>query len=216
MVPTAFWRGCLLALIFALSSAAYAHPSTAHGSWRSMWTLTPFIVTATIFVLWLYARGVAQASAWQRIGFLTGSALLFLALQSPLDALAGDSFALHQVQHLLIHALAPMLLALSAPAAPLIAGMPHSLRRHAYQPIASLPPVRGTFGLLSSPVVAAAHFIAALLFWLVPAVQERALVDGLLHDVMHFSMLLAGLFFYFCVFDPRSPPQGSGYGARVF
>lgn len=33
---------------------------------------------------------------------------------------------------------------------------------------------------------------------------------------MHFSMLLAGLFFYFCVFDPRSPPAGSGYGARVF
>lgn len=109
-----------------------------------------------------------------------------------------------------------MLLALSAPAGPLIAGMPHWLRRRAYQPVASLPLVRGTFALLSSPVVAAAHFIAALLFWLLPAIQGQALLDRFLHDVMHFSMLLAGLFFYFCVFDPRSPPAGSGYGARVF
>lgn len=192
------------------------HASGAAAPWWSLWAFTPFLALATACVLWLYARGVAQASIWQRIGFLAGSALLLLALQSPLDALAGDSFALHQLQHLLIHALAPMLLALSAPGAALIAGMPHWLRRRAYVPIASLPLVRGTFSLLSSPVVATAHFIAALLFWLVPAVQEQALLDRLLHDAMHFSMLLAGLFFCFCVFDPRSPPAGSGYGARVF
>jgi putative membrane protein len=181
-----------------------------------MWSLTPFVVTATLVVLWLYIRGFAQASPWQRIRFFAGSTLLFLAVQSPLDALADDSFALHQVQHLLIHALAPMLLALSAPAAALIAGMPQGLRRRTYMPVASLPLVRGTFGALSSPVVASAHYIAALVFWLVPAVQERALVDPLLHDAMHFSMLVAGLFLYFCVFDPRSPPAGAGYGARVF
>ena len=181
-----------------------------------MWTLTPFVVTATLLVLWLYARGAAHASAWQRIGFVAGTALLFLALQSPLDALADHSFAVHQVQHLVIHALAPMLLSLSAPAAALIAGMPAWLRRRAYVPVASPPLVRGTFALLSLPVVATAHFIAALLFWLVPAVQEQTLIDRFAHDAMHFSMLLAGLFFYFCVFDPRSPPTGSGYGARVF
>lgn len=213
---SAIRRGCILAPIFAQSSAAHAHPTAAQGSWWPMWTLTPFVLTATVLVLWLYARGAAQASAWQRIGFLAGSALLFLALQSPLDALADDSFALHQVQHLLIHALAPMLLALSAPATALIAGMPHWLLRRAYVPVASVRGVRAAFAFLSNPVVAAVHFIAALLFWLVPPVQEQALLDRLLHDVMHFSMLIAGLFFYFCVFDPRSPPAGSGYGARVF
>ena len=181
-----------------------------------MWAFTPFIVTATILVLWLYARGVAQASIWQRIGFLAGSALLFLALQSPLDALAEESFALHQLQHLVIHALAPMLLALSAPAAALIAGMPHWLLRRGYVPVASVRGVRTAFAFLSNPVVAAIHFIAAMLFWLLPSIQEQALLDRFLHDVMHFSMLLAGLFFYFCVFDPRSPPAGSAYGARVF
>lgn len=213
MVQTVIW---VLAAIFALPSAAHAHSSTVDGSWWAMWTPTPFIVTATVLVLWLYARGAAQASIGQRISFMAGTALVFLAVQSPLDALADESFALHQLQHLLIHALGPMLLALSAPAAAMIAGMPRSLLRGAYAPVASVRGVRTAFAFLSNPVVAAVHFIAAMLFWLLPPVQEQALLDPFIHDVMHFSMLLAGLFFYFCVFDPRSPPAGSGYGARVF
>lgn len=181
-----------------------------------MWTLTPFIVVATTLVLWIYIRGAAKASHWQRIVFLAGSAALFLALASPLDALAEISFAVHQTQHLMLHTVAPMLLALSAPAAALIAGLPHALRRRAYAPIASVPLIRATFALLSSPVVATAHFLAALLFWQLPAVQEQALLDGSLHDLMHFSMLISGIFFYFCVFDPRPPPVGARFGARVF
>ena len=84
-----------------------AHAPGAAGTWWWSWTLTPFVVIATAFVLWLYARGAAHASRWQRAGFVAGSGLLFLALQSPLDALADDSFAAHQLQHLVIHALAP-------------------------------------------------------------------------------------------------------------
>lgn len=211
---TALCRGAVL--FFAAPGAAFAHSSSAQSSWWSAWTPTPFVVTAALLVLWVYIRGIARASLWQRIGFLAGSALLFLALQSPLDALAAESFALHQVQHLLIHALIPLLLALSAPAAALIAGTPSWLLRRTYAPVASARGVRTTFAILSNPIVATVHFIAALLFWLIPAIQAQALVDPLFHDLMHFSMLLAGLFFYFCVFDPRSPPVGSGYGTRVF
>lgn len=184
--------------------------------WWSLWTFTPFVVLATAFVLWLFARGAAKASTGQRIGFVAGSALLFLALQSPLDALAEDSFAMHQLQHLVIHALAPMLLALSAPAAALISGMPGWLRRRVYVPVASNRIVTAAFAGLSTPVGAAAAFIAALVFWLLPAAQARALASEFIHDLMHFSMLLAGMFLYFCAFDPRSPPTGARYGARVF
>ena len=215
IVRSAF-RGCLLAPVLLTSSAAHAHGGGSDASWWSLWSLTPFVTVATILMIWLYARGAARTKPWQRIGFVAGSALLYLALQSPLDALADDSFAVHQLQHLVIHALAPMLLALSAPAAAMIAGMPRWLLCGAYAPVASVRGVRTAFAFLSNPVVAAFHFIAAMLFWLLPSIQERALLDRLLHDTMHFSMLLAGLFFYFCVFDSRPPPAGSGYGARVF
>lgn len=209
-------RGILLALPMASAEWAHAHSAAGDGAWWMQWTITPLVVAATAAVLWIYARGAAHSGPWQRIGFVGGTALLFLALQSPLDAFAEYSFAVHQLQHLAIHSLAPMLLALSAPAGSLLAGMPEGLLRRIYVPIASDPRVRALFGLLSSPLGAAATFILTLLLWLLPASQEAALRNAWVHDAMHFSMLLAGMFLYFCAFDPRSPPTGSGYGARVF
>jgi len=194
---------------------AHAHAAT-QGSWWSQWTLTPFIVTPTLLILWTYARGASRSSTWQRAGFLAGTAILFLALQSPLDALAETSFAMHQLQHLALLSLAPMLLALSAPAGALLAGMPDLLRRPIYAPLASNRLVRVTFGLLSHPSVAAATFVSVLLLWLLPASQAAALRNAWIHDAMHFSMLIAGMFLFFCAFDPRPPPIGARYGARVF
>lgn len=174
------------------------------------------VVAATVLVLWVYARGAQRASAWRRVGFVGGTAALFLALQSPLDALAEQSFALHQIQHLALLSLVPMLIALSAPAGPLLAGMPDWLRRSIYVPVSANRVVMAIFGMLSAPVAAAAYFIAAMLFWLQPGMQAVALQNETIHDLMHFSMLLAGMFLYFCAFDPRAPPTGSGYGARIF
>jgi putative membrane protein len=179
------------------------------------WTITPAIVIATLLVLILYARGAAKSAWGQRAAFAIGAGLLFLALQSPLDSLAESSFAAHQVQHLVLFALAPMLLALSAPASSLISGMPLKLRRNLYAPVSSLRPVRVAFAVLAQPPVAALHLTAAMVFWLVPVVQAEALANPGLHDVMHFSMLMAGLFFWFSAFDPRPPPIGARYGRRI-
>lgn len=195
---------------------AQAHAAGAQALWWWRWTLTPTIIAATALVLWLYARGAGRARPWQRAGFLCGTVILFLALQSPLDALAEESFAVHQLQHLALLSLAPMLIALSAPAGPLIAGMPVWLRRRVYGPVSANRAVRQVFGLLSRPFVAAACFIAAMLFWLQPAMQTAALNDEAIHEWMHFSMLIAGMFLYFSALDPRAPPTGSGYGTRIF
>lgn len=208
----------LLALPALLASpvAALADSGAAEPVWWMRWEFTPLVVIATVLTLWLYARGVRRAGPWQRAGFVGGSLLLFLVLQGPLDALAEESFAFHQIQHLSLLSLVPLLIALSAPAGPLIAGMPDWLRRRVYAPIASNRVVRGLFGLLSTPFVAAAFFIAAMLFWLQPAMQTAALQDETIHDWMHFSMLIAGMFLYFSALDPRAPPTGAGYGARIF
>lgn len=206
----------LTAILWSVASGAQAHSPGIERVWWLSWTFTPFVGIATLLVLVMYARGAAHAGAWQRIGFIGGSTLLFLALQSPLDALAEESFAVHQLQHLVLHSLAPMLIALSAPAAALLAGMPAWMRRRAYVPAASNPAVRGAFSLLSTPGAAAAAFIATALFWLLPSMQAWALRNELIHDAMHFSMLVAGMFLYFCAFDQRPPPTGSRYGARVF
>ena len=193
---------------------ASAHVGRGPDLWHD-WTFTPVIVIATLLVLILYARGAAKSRWGQRAAFVVGAGLLFLALQSPLDSLAEASFAAHQVQHFVLLALAPMLLALSAPASSLISGMPLALRRHAYAPVSSLRPLRVAFAVLARPPVAALHLVAAMIFWLVPAIQAEALVNSAFHDVMHFSMLMAGLFFWFSAFDPRPPPIGARYARRI-
>lgn len=48
--------------------------------------------------------------------------------------MAEHSFSMHQIQHLRLRMIAPMLIALSAPQAMLIAGLPGSLRRNALAP----------------------------------------------------------------------------------
>ncbi|HET7261916.1 MAG TPA: cytochrome c oxidase assembly protein [Casimicrobiaceae bacterium] len=180
------------------------------------WNFTPFISVMTVFVLWIYLRGRSKAGIGQRVLFLAGTAIMFLALQSPLDGLADVSFAAHQIQHISIHAFGPMLIALSAPAGAMLAGMPASLLRGIYVPIARVGAIRGLFSVLSRPIVASVHFSIALVFWLIPSIQARALGDSAFHDLMHFSMMAAGLFFWFSMFDPRSPPTGSRYSVRVF
>jgi len=196
---------------------AFADSATEDSAaiWHT-WNFTPFISVMTVFVLWIYLRGRSKAGIGQRVLFLAGTVIMFLALQSPLDGLADVSFAAHQIQHISIHAFGPMLIALSAPAGAMLAGMPASLLRGIYVPIARVGAIRGLFSVLSRPIVASVHFSIALVFWLIPSIQARALGDSAFHDLMHFSMMAAGLFFWFSMFDPRSPPTGSRYSVRVF
>lgn len=205
------------ALWCATVAAAFADGAAGdpEAVWHT-WNFTPFISVMTVLVLWIYLRGRSKAGIGQRVLFVAGTAIMFLALQSPLDGLADVAFAAHQVQHIAIHAFGPMLIALSAPAGALLAGMPAWLLRGIYVPIAQAGPVRSLFSFLSRPVVASVHFSVALVFWLLPSIQARALGDSAFHDLMHFSMMAAGLFFWFSMFDPRSPPTGSRYSVRVF
>lgn len=209
--------GCSLALgcVTVTPALADGAAGSPHALWHT-WNFTPFISVMTAVVLWIYLRGRSKASIGQQVLFVAGSAIMFLALQSPLDGLADVSFAAHQVQHVAIHAFGPMLIALSAPAGALLAGMPATMLRGAYLPLAGLRPLRVLFSVLSHPVVASIHFSVALVFWVIPSIQARALGDSAFHDLMHFSMMTAGLFFWFSMFDPRPPPTGSRYSLRIF
>jgi len=206
---------CIAALAF-LAEPALAHSAEAGATWWALWNFTPLVVAATALVLWIYARGAARTTRWRRVGFLSGTLILFLALQSPLDALAERSFAAHQLQHLALLSLAPLLLSLAEPAGALLAGMPDPVLRRVYLPLATLAPVRALTRFLSRPPAAAGLYIVTQLSWLLPFAHSAALRHAWVHEAMHFSMLVAGMFLFFCAFDSRSPPSGARYGARVF
>jgi len=220
-------RGVCRAGLFAILAApriaaAHGAPGFAADHPWSAWSFTPDIVFGTLLAAVFYGAGLWRAPnrqqekrLWHSVFFYTGLAAIFLALQSPIDTLSEHVFALHQVQHLLLHSLGPMLLMLAVPERPLIAGMPEWLRRHVLTPVITGRAVRAAFDFFSRPVAATFLYVGSLYFWQIPRYHEMTLLDESVHYLMHLSMLFTGLLFFRRIFDPRPAPWGAGYGARL-
>src|SRR6185312_14465371 len=108
----------------------------------------------------IYGAGIRRRRGRSNVGqklrdtaYFTGVASVFLALESPIDALADHLFWVHQIQHILLRMMAPMLIALSAPQATLIRGLPRTLRASMLSPFASVGVLRSVFGVVTNAVV---------------------------------------------------------------
>ena len=112
--------------------AASAHTGEAFddGTWN-IWAFEPAVLIPLALLGLVYAAGVLRRGAtkgtlqlWRHAAFAGGVFSIFIALKSPADYVAEHLFMAHQVQHMLLRMIAPMLIALSAPQAMLIAGLP--------------------------------------------------------------------------------------------
>jgi putative membrane protein len=207
----------------ATPTPAYAHVSgSGNPDWVYSWTLTPEILLSTVLLAVLYANGMrslrgksASADAPLRhVSFFGGLIAVFVALQSPLDAMADRSFFMHQVQHLLLQTAGPMLIMLAMPQRCLMAGTPAVLMDRLLLPLFFNRAVRVLFRVLALPWIAALLLAGSLFLWHWPPYHDLAVLDDGVHYLMHFTLLSAGLLFYWCVFDPRPAPLGATYGTR--
>ena len=211
------------AVLFCFASPSLAHTGSVLAQDVPLgWPFAPEVLAAIALLAWTYASGMARrrgaavsVSPWRHASFFAGLAALFAALQSPLDSAAEHSFVLHQVQHLLLQSIGPMLLMLAYPQAALVAGTPQALRSGALAPVLSSRSLRGALGFVSHPAAATLLVVGLLFLWHVPRYHEAALADDAIHYLMHFTLLASGLLFFWRVFDPRPAPVGSGYGARL-
>ena len=154
-------------------------------------------------------------SPWRHASFFGGLVALLAALQSPIDTLAEHSFAMHQVQHLLLRGVAPMLLFLSVPQPLLAAGLPRILRERVLAPFLASRGLRALFALLAHPLAATFWLVAVPIFWHLPEYHDRSVLDDSVHYVMHLTMLVSAVFFFWRVLDPRPAPLGASYAARI-
>lgn len=238
-------RATILGALLLSSTPALAHggaeiaDETAWSSWRLTSDIViPIALVTAIYIAGMVRRRTAKLSApwWRHTMFFSGMASIFFALQSPIDPIAERLFFMHQIQHLLLRMLGPMLLTLSWPQGLLTAGLPATIRRSVLAPLISNVGVRWSFAVLTQPVIATVLFVLALYFWEIPRYHDLALRDDPIHYLMHATMLLTGLTFWWRVFDRRAPksatdlddepatrrpmsfrplPHGIGYGVRL-
>ena len=207
------WFGASAVVAAALG---YATPAAAEeigplkGPVWPLWDYSPIIVGGCLLVLWVYVRGFRQrrrrgehVSWWRAVSFVSGVLLTYVILQSPVDALSDHIFWVHRVQHVALHHWIPMLLALAAPIPELLRGLPAWGRRHVLKPILRNRGVRATYAFIQHPVVAPLLFVGLIYFWLTPSLFQLATVNETLHKIMHFSMLIDGIPFWWLMLDPK-------------
>ncbi len=179
------------------------------------WTFEPAVVAPVIAAATLYLRGWTALSRRMpgRFGMgrlaavMAGLASVILALSSPLDALGLELLQAHMIQHLLLIMVAPPLLWMGAPVAPMLLGLPRPIRRTVAIGLASSP-IRRLTRVLSAPGVSWAAFIIAFWAWHVPALYDLALRSDFWHHVEHACLFATALLFWRLVilsWPARSP-----------
>ena len=203
-----------------LPGPALAHGTEIHAgeAIMSMWQFPPEIVAGLLVAAALYVTGIRRGSDrkwWRHLLFFAGLAALALALLSPIEPLADHVFAIHQVEHMLLRSIGPMLLLLSQPQAALMRGMPDRLRRGVMSPVIANGAVRSTFGFFTQPAIATFLFVGVSWFWMIPHWHDVAILDEPIHYTWHLTLLATGLFFFATIFDPRSAPAAPRLGTRL-
>jgi len=213
----------LTVLLLAGAPTVYAHEGIEAGQnpWTA-WNPNPLPTLLLFVAAYLYVTGLGRwqrpshpVNSWQRISFFSGLLAIFLALQSPLDALSQHMLSFHQIQHFLLRMVAPLLLLLGAPLTPMLRGLPSWALMGVVKPVVKNHWARGAYDRLTNPVLTTVLFLGFLGFWQVPGPHNLALRNTLIHELMHFTMLGSGLLFYWLVIDPKPHRSRLHYGLRV-
>ncbi len=172
--------------------------------------------------VYLYVNGLNnwpnpthRVNAWQKACFFAGILVLFAALQSPIEPLAEHYFSVHQVQHLLVRMVGPLLILLGAPLTPMLRGMPTWVRQNIVRHLVRSRLARWVYGKATNPVFTTVTFLALLFFWQAPGPHDLAVHNDWVHELMHGTMLTSGFLFWWIVIDPKPHRSRLHYGLRV-
>jgi putative membrane protein len=190
--------------------------------WLLPWEFSPSVMVCCTAAVILFARGsrresgCAATSRWRQVSFYLGITLIYVPLQTGFDYFAQHMFWIHRLQHLLLHHIAPFLVALSAPWSSMSRGLPVTWQDPVITVMRSAP-IRGLYGILQQPLIAFTLFVGLIYFWLWPSVHFRAMLSADEYKWMNWSMALDGLLFWWLILDPRSREEGAriGFGTRV-
>jgi putative membrane protein len=150
--------------------------------------------------------------------FYAGLLTILIALQSPLDSLAGKLFWAHMIQHLLLLLVAAPLIVLGQPWMSIWRAFPLRFRRTLAKTVVRsryLAPLRVLFGALASPAGAWLAFNVNLVIWHLPGPYDLTLRDLGVHVLEHGSFLVFGILFWAQVIGVRPASCSLSHFARI-
>lgn len=188
----------------------------------TVWNANPLPTLFLLIAAYLYMTGLSRwqrpshpVNRWQKASFFAGLFAFFLALQSPLDPLAEHLFSFHQVQHVTLRMIGPLLVLLGAPLTPFLRGLPPWALHGVVRPVVGNPLAQRAYEKLTNPVVTTIMFLGVLYFWQIPGPHNLALASELVHTLMHSTMLVSGFLFWWLVIDPKPHRSRLHYGLRI-
>jgi len=152
----------------------------------SAWNWNPWVVALCAVTLFLGFARFRPQTAW----LVLGAAVFFLALCSPVNALAnGYLFSAHMLQHLLLLLIVPLLILLGWPGGPI----PHSLENGRW---------RWTNWILRRPVATWLMGVGGMWLWHAPTLCNAAVSNVWVHRLQSASLLVMGLAFWWPIIGP--------------
>jgi putative membrane protein len=189
--------------------------------WSIPYPLTiSLVLTAAVYLRgWLALRKTRRTQfSGVRLGsFLSGLAVLWLAIGSPMDGFADALLSAHMVEHLLLMSVVPPLLLCGLPTAPLLRGLPRTLVRHVVAPVLKERAARRVGHWLTRPIVAWLLMNVTFLAWHIPAAYDFALEHENWHVFEHLCFLTSSLLFWWCLLRPwPASRKQQGWGMLVY
>jgi putative membrane protein len=210
----------LAVAVSLLPTPALAHVSEQHG--RLAWSWEPLVLVSLAGAASWYIIGLIRLrqetsaviiKTWNVWAFAGGLAVLFIALESPIDTVGEELFSVHMVQHLLLMLFAAPLIVLGRPALAFLWAMPPR-RRKTFGRIWTAGRFGRVIEFLMRPLVVWVLFASIFVVWHVPGPYTWALHHELVHDCEHLSFFIVSLMFWTIVFEP-SGRRRLDYGATL-
>ena len=185
---------------------------------------SPTVALLSAGFLWLFVRGQRQLSReqralghWRSTGFVVGVFLMYCALQTRFDFYSQHMFFIHRIQHLVLHHLGPLLIALSAPQAAIMAGLPQRLALGIKHPFPGSNIMQSIYRFIQKPATAGFIFVALIYLWLYPGIHFYAMLNVPLYNAMNWSMAIDGLLFWWMIFnlDRKGASATAYFGSRI-
>lgn len=177
------------------------------------WHTEPLLVLSMLLAGYVYSllvgpfrKRIAPEQAfepWRCASYLTGVALVYVAVGSPLDQIGEQYlFSAHMVQHeLLIYIIPPLL----------FFGLPAWL----VDWVLSWKPLRVVARVFVHPVTAGVLFTGIFTIWHIPTLYEAALHSKPIHVLEHYTMFFSSLLMWWPILSNSKLLPPISYGSRI-